>query len=365
MAYFGFTDLSAADLEGLASEDLMQRSQAPDEILASRFFAPKITDVSQAGEPPLGGYGWRNVIRLQPREGSPAASRKLESLYILFNVFQPSVDTDPFSVESKNNQAIVVRGSDSDTNTVQHPLYFFVYQAVSKGAKIDLFLNASFDGRTNDPETQSTIRQYFIPAACVQCHGKRAEKAKLNFLDTDHWLDRVQPGNDFAALGQSPHAVIFDGGKDENTDQFTSAMEVVRKLNQDIARQNGRADPSSSNFQLAAVRKWLDLHQNNARHVNSFDRGIAMDAEDKVWSAEREIDKQLLPLLNQYCYRCHSSIKYSVFDRAQVKEFALDMTDRLRDTGDSSFFMPQDRVIPPEVVARFVDLLKQLDAETE
>ena len=53
------------------------------DILATRFFAPKIVDISQT---PL-KIGWRKLVRLRSRPDSAAARVGVEAATILFNFF--------------------------------------------------------------------------------------------------------------------------------------------------------------------------------------------------------------------------------------------------------------------------------------
>jgi len=98
-------------------------------------------------------------------------------------------------------------------------------------------------------------------------------------------------------------------------------------------------------FQLRAVEKWLDLHKTNVGFVDMFDRNLAPDsgAAGLQWSKSNPIDAQLLPLLNQYCFRCHSSLRYHVFDKDGVVARKQTMVNRLNLAADNKFAMPQDR----------------------
>ena len=67
-------------------------------------------------------------------------------------------------------------------------------------------LSATFDEDDRDPETNSLPQSYFIPDSCVQCHGGSTRRLKLNYLDTDHWLDRVFP--DYVATAKTVWAFV-------------------------------------------------------------------------------------------------------------------------------------------------------------
>lgn len=129
--HFGFTGLSAKDLEELGSFDLMPSDTASfdalaarvsdpaafkasltfdafrnDNVLVSRFFAPKIVDYSST--PPF-TPGWRKLVRLKALAGSDAFKANLLEAYILFNFVRADAAVDPFDKNtSKNNQVILV-----------------------------------------------------------------------------------------------------------------------------------------------------------------------------------------------------------------------------------------------------------------
>lgn len=379
--YFGYFGLTGAKVEKLDSWTLMDPGalaaaggpvfqtavQAvplrPRDVLASRFFAPKITDVSIT---PV-THGWRKVVRLKARSGSDADIKRLDSAWLLFNVF--SNGADPFKEDSLNNQVMLVRG---DKSPLRHPLYWLVFDRVSggKGERIG-YLNASFDARVNEVKEQAkkngvvTDGRYYVPNACAHCHGGLLKKAnpldveipdyaaaKLNYLDTDHWFDRTK--DDFQDLPQGTQ-VLMDSGP--NRDAFG----VIRWLNEEVRDQNNSAKGGPGSFQLRAVDKWLELHQSNENSIEMFTRGIS--ASGKQWDLNDPIDKQLLPILSRYCFRCHSSVAYHVMDKKAVFDKAPGMIGRLKaDAGDKRS-MPQDRDMrSPGAAAKDREcLLKLLD----
>ena len=85
------------------------------DIVASRFFAPKITNVNDP--PATRGLGWRKLIRLRTRPGSQAAKHGIDAAIILFNFFTaPGVKPFGIDAESVNTQVILtstVAGKDS------------------------------------------------------------------------------------------------------------------------------------------------------------------------------------------------------------------------------------------------------------
>jgi hypothetical protein len=115
LRYFGFTTLTAEKLEGSSSSDLM-KAFPNDQILSTKFFAPKIVDFNFASSNPKYQYqaGWRKLVRLQALPGSKATQAGLSAAYVLFNYVQkdPAVDPFPdasFKVESFNTQVIIPR----------------------------------------------------------------------------------------------------------------------------------------------------------------------------------------------------------------------------------------------------------------
>jgi hypothetical protein len=284
---------------------------AADDVLAARFFAPKITDVSvKEGQPTV--HGWRKVVRLRARAESPARSAGLVSGWLLFNVF--SNDANPFGTRSANNQVMLIRGAPGET---LKPVYWLVFEGVNNdagdGRRID-FLNASFDNRFGGD------KKYYVPDACAHCHGGLVgdepdyKAAKLNYFDTDHWFDRTK--DDFQKLPPGV-GVLFDGGPDTASEQFQKAFGVFQKLNAEVLAQNTIVDARTETFQSRAVARWLDLHKQNMAFVDIFDRNIAPSGGQQ-WTKDNPIDRQVLPLLNRYCFRCHSSIAFHMFDKDLV-----------------------------------------------
>jgi len=378
LEFLGYKDLVPKEfeknVENLSSAELM--AKYPGEILASAFFAPKITDVSGA-DPTKINVGWRKVVYLKARSGSQAEAKGIGSGLLLFNKFQGAGNwaEDPIKPradkknESKTTQLMLIRAGGS---SLKYPAYFLVYGILSAGGNLQAFLTASFDARDPDITPQG---KYYVPNACAQCHGAEIapkqydlNKVKLNFLDTDHWFDRVQAGDDFAFLQQYDYGVLYDGGKvfdvkdgDTVSQQFKDAFNVLRQINEKIKEQNEKVDASAApSFQLRAARKWWDLHvklgQTDFAHKDVFQR--ALDG-GVMWSASASPDKELLPLMNQYCYRCHSSVRFSIFDRPAVVSKKGNIKFRLTTTV-KTLWMPQDRELKADTKQKLLDLVDTL-----
>lgn len=358
LAFLGYEGLRSEDVENLPSGDLME--QFPETILASAFFAPKITDVSQT---PL-NIGWRKVVRFLAKVGSDAEKKGIASGYLLFNKFQgTNYSIDPFkpredkSNESKTTQLILTPAAGS---ALTRPVYFLVYGPISGGGKLITFLTASFDARGPKIVPEG---KYYVPQACAECHGGKIidpvddwKKIKVNYLDTDHWFDRLN--DDFAVLKDAPFGVLYDGDKDETAPQFETAFTVLRRLNNEIKAQNESVEPTPADpsFQLRAVRKWIELHQANSHHQDYFARALS-SAAGEPWQVERMPDKELLPLMNQYCFRCHSSLKFNIFDRLAVKSRKGRILNFLDRPVTQKFHMPQDRVLDDPTKERIKNLV--------
>ena len=344
MEYLGYPNLDLKDVEDLPSAELMKRF--PGDVLSSAFFAPKITDVSVTPISP----GWRKLVRFKAK--GEALKKGISTGYLLFNKFQPDYDKSPFgegSNQSENTQLILVRADGS--TLLKHPLYFLVFSQLTGGGRLITFLTATFDARA--PNIVSKNR-YYVPNACAECHGGLTgeipkpdyAKLRLNYLDTDHWFDRLE--DDFAFLKEhtcgtkKPCAVLYDGRNGES--EFEQAFDVVRQLNREIEAQNKSVPPAPpQSFQLRAVRKWLELHETDSGHKDVFVRALPPANSADPWKADNPIDKELLPLLNRYCYRCHSSLKYNIFDRPAVVRRRDEILKYMNLAIDDPKKMPQDR----------------------
>jgi hypothetical protein len=238
--------------------------------------------------------GWRKLVRLRARHGSPAHRKGLASAWLLLNVF--SNDARPFETRSSSNQVMLIR---ADGVTALRPAYWMVFagfdSAAGDGARID-YLNARFDHR--NPEVASG-NKYYLPHACADCHGGLSgaqpayDEAKLNHLDTDLWIERTR--DDFQAIDPAP-GVLFDGGADPHSEQYKRAFRVIYTLNTEIRAQNSAANgPGPDRFQLRAVERWLQVHATNEQFVGQFDRNVAA-AADAHWTSSNQIDAQVLSL---------------------------------------------------------------------
>jgi hypothetical protein len=402
LVYLGFEGLQPADLEVLSSERLMPASKADfeqlaaevkdpatfkskrslqdfakDKFLVSRFFAPKIVDFNATPNPDPKQNphkaGWRKIVRIVPLPKSDADKGHIREAYILMNYFQPDVEKTPFPVsfsdlspntESVNNQIILV--PKKHVAEKEDSAFWIVYQPSSTGYQLGFFLNAAFDVLPPDSSTQ----KYFVPTACAQCHGhdEIGEKtdplvgpfpfAKTNYLDTDQWYDMLDfdfPGTKNATLDAD---VVFDGKRDHTTKTYAAAVRVIAKLNEAIQKQNEESQKPKGRdeFKILAVKKWLALHKANPQpELSPFKRAIG---KGKQWDAKNDVDAKLLPLMDRFCFRCHSAVRFDVFDRGAVKGNAF-----LAGIYVSSGGMPQGRLLGKTDLDDLVSLLEKLDNE--
>lgn len=414
LAYMGFTvsdgksppsysGLLAKDFEQLPSFVLMPRDQAEfdvlksrvsdpvafdshldfsdfqnDKVLVSRFFAPKIATYYDTQDPfrPVNPDtiipGWRKVVRITARPNSDAVKAGILHLYLLFNVKQPDPDADPFAIKSDNNQVILVPSNQDAKDSA----YFAVYGSQAKGYIRSDFLKADFDlpGHVGVDVPGAEDGKYFVPRSCAECHGHSGGRlkgqpldangqptedfktgiyrfAKPNYLDTDQWYDWME--FDFRGVATSLNDVAFDGGKSHGSADYARAMGVFQKLNTSIKDQTFAAEQvrGTKSYQTQAAEKWLSLHQTDLQRIPYSNRSIG----NEEWNSENRDEMRLLRLLDNHCFRCHSSLRYNVFDRQRVGQLKVRIqqyiTTKVPDANGNplaGYFMPQGRVLPIE-----------------
>lgn len=365
LVYYGFPALLATDLQKLSSAVIMDFAQLRNavsnqtdfrnayaarplqagEILVTRFFAPKIINVGdpQTGGVPKGGFGWRKVLRFKARDGSPARTANLDAFYLLFN-FADNATKFPENINAGQIQGILIPTYPTGGN--HNDIYFLVYEGLGKPnpGKLGFYLEATFDLASSVPADG----KYYVPKSCGQCHGTERTNqvgGKVNYLDTDHWFDRT--GDDFTAI--KPADVLVDGE--------ALGYDTIRKLNTEIEKQNNAVVGTGPKFALLAARKWLDLHREGQpnRHVPPLERGLVETPGDAVWTAGADPDQELLPLLNRYCFRCHSSVRFHVFQKKAVVQRKSGIVTKL-----NSGNMPQDRKLDATTKDLLLKLINKL-----
>jgi hypothetical protein len=162
---------------------------------------------------------------------------------------------------------------------------------------------------------------------------------------------------DFPALLPTANGVVFDGGQDQTSAQYKRAFDVMRSLNADILAQNTSVD--ASDFKAKAARKWIDLHATNDLPVPQNQR--ALDTGGQIWNSDPASDDQkLLTLLSRYCFRCHSSIRYDVFDKEGVAGASFGMGPRMRLPPENRRYMPNGRILEASERDALIALVEQL-----
>ena len=329
----------------------------PDDILATRFFAPKIMNVNEPEA--TRKVGWRKLVRLRARDGSAASAHHISAGIVLFNFFtDPGIAPFGPEAESVNTQVMLI----TDPSTVPLPgkegpatLYWLDYDRLSKGGKLSLALEASFDA-TELQREKNGVQPYFVPDGCNACHGINQRRALVNYLDTDHWFDRLD--NDFPDLKARGFPLLVDAGtNDISAASYKVAFDVIRRFNEEADQQARRAQPKHD--EVLAAEQWLTLHAKSNDHITPADRAIGAHPR---WSPNSRTDAEALTTLNQYCFRCHGTIKFSVFNKAVVLRNAtlirasIDPTSALR-TNPAFRKMPPDRDLLSDARNRILKVL--------
>jgi hypothetical protein len=358
------------------------------DLLVSRFFAPKI--VNYAVAPEQREIGWRRLVRINARPGSEAQKHFVESAWILFNHFTKPPTHSPFGGSltapapkkngSVNTQVALVTNCPATNPSCEelalNSIYWMDFGASEKGYKLSYQLDAFFDAGSLPGNGQAP---YFVPNGCDTCHGSLRGNAVLNHLDTDHWLDRLTDG-DFPALAKpDAPSPLFDAGKDPKSAQYLAAFDTVRRLNQEVATMQQRTNPHA--FHLAATQKWLEMHKTSAapepdpvkRSISFFNTGHPLKKDRKPsntplnWTTNAE-DRELLGLMNKYCYRCHGAIRFDLYSKDMVADQSSPILDRVDPNPTQQkilgFRMPADREMPAKDKQRLLELVEKLYGQT-
>jgi hypothetical protein len=364
--YLGYNSITGADLQNLPPSTLMnpdlllalstlQNRDAviaslgpipirPDDVLVSRFFAPKIMDINEPEE--TRKLGWRKLVRLRARSGSSAQSHHIAYGIILFNFFTKP-DATPFvpGDESLNTQVMLV----TELSSVPPPgtdgpstLYWLDYDKLSNGGRLSLALNQTFDANELPPSANG-VQPYYVPDGCVACHGSNDKGSLVNYLDTDHWFDRLD--TDFPKVKARGLPLLFDAQTNDTTTlSYKVAFDVIRRFNFEADEQVANAQPDHD--EARASHKWLELHKGSNDHFPPISRTIGPEPR---WSAQDPSDVKMLDTLNQYCFRCHGSVKYSVFNKQALHERRPNAKQRLNADAEIGLRMPTDRPLPDEI----------------
>lgn len=352
----GPTSASVFQHADVLQNTISSNALQPDEILVTRFFAPKIMDVNQPQE--TRKLGWRKLVRFRARHGSVAESHHIVTCIILFNFFTDQ-SVIPFSpgFESLNTQVILLPEAASvapPNGNGLDALYWLDYDALSNGGKLSMALNQTFDANEL-PKEKKDIQPYYVPDGCVACHGITKPASLVNYLDTDEWFDRIE--NDFTNVKAKGYALLFDAQTNDPTSPaFKAAFDIIRKFNAEADEQVSRTQPTHD--EAFASHKWLEVHATNYGHVLPIDRAIGPEVK---WSNQNTNDAKALDTFNQYCFRCHGTVKFSVFDRhaildPQVRGIAL---QALQTNAVFGVRMPTDRELPDDARTILLNFIRQ------
>src|SRR5205807_2037974 len=102
---------------------------------------------------------------------------------------------------------------------------------------------------------------------------------------------------------------LFDARtNDTSSPDFARAFDVIRQFNEEALQQNNLVHPDS--FETAAARTWLGIHASSDAHAPPLARGFST-SPGLHW---RAAEADGLGLLNRFCFRCHGSVRFSIFD---------------------------------------------------
>lgn len=418
--FLGYRGMTANDLEVQPPHKLMPKTEAEhqalvedaefpsgfavpledfqdDNVIAVRFFAPKVADYNK--DLPL--PGWRKLVRLRALKGSSAAAKDVKAAWILFNAIRAPQGKDwglHRIYASKNNQSEFVNAqaiqilleltaegaAKADRPSLYFLSYFGKYNRDISGTipyGLSLFLDAKFD--VSDAYLHAQEGTYYVPSACSQCHGVAfrgpklpcdveetltgvvADRLSLNYLDTDQWY-HARASVDFKALDDYRIPVLIDADSTGDQAAYKELFDRFRKLNQEIAEQNGRAlEPTS--LQVRSVGTWLRNHRDTEDHVDRWSRALPpLAAGDLVWDRNNPNDLDLLQDLERFCARCHMAMFFGIYDKETVNSKAGWAIRRLNSSpapGQLYYRMPQGRMLLSEQKKRLVGYLQNLSGE--
>lgn len=360
LAYFGYGQLLKAEEVDILPPRELAAKVAGGDVLAARYFSPKTSDVSGLSNK----LSWRKVVRLKARADSEAEKAGLAAMHFLSVVYVDRATDDPFppsKSKTLNVQVLLSRkpGWDDDKD----PAYWLVFDPA--GGKYTLGYSTTTSWDAADPAliAMKGSQQYFVPTACRTCHGGTQRVAVLHSFDTDWFIDKVQPDEDFGtAFRDAKWGPLYDCMTGPNAMPDKDGFDIFRRLNAEILAQNRavlafaeKSDPKHQREptrqvarQTAAAAKWIDLHKLSDRHVPTRDRALRDSPTAPAWDKAEPIDRELLPLLNRYCYRCHTSVRYNAFAKEELVRKRGDgmlverMIARLTEP-DRKRRMPQDR----------------------
>src|SRR5262249_23745894 len=111
-------------------------------------------------------------------------------------------------------------------------------------------------------------------------------------------------------------------------------------FNEEADFQVHKAQPKHD--EALASSKWSALHSESVAHFPPVQRSIG----PKPWQQSDDSEVKALGVFNLYCFRCHGTVQFSVFDKIKVLSLSADINDRIGVDADIEERMPPDRVLP-------------------
>jgi|GEM_PF-3695243 len=405
----GMVDKSSLTSE--AGKFLLASQEKKGGVRTATFFAPKIVNYAKASG--IHDPGWRKLVWLPSLASSNKPSARacgMKGAYVLFNYVHtgdpkkdPLLDAQGRPAASANNQVILMPNfKDGSYPSKEHrqgavnTAYFAVFSGLNRsnpslGYQPLTFLAAGFD----IPQ-DGGLKEYSVPNACAHCHGhdtyserggpKKGTQLypyiKPNYIDTDNLYDAM--ALDFKHVETGPYSEpilvkkrpLRNGAKFQvQLPEYKERFKVIRELNKQMLDESMYAlrGDNSDSHQIASASIWMNWHgENSLGALNSrtpefrgygFYKNAA--GEQIPWQTSNADHRTVINTLNQYCFRCHSTILYSVFDiGAVVKKMAS--IKYYVESGD----MPYGRSIPEKekkcflgALASFKDLVNDFDCD--
>jgi hypothetical protein len=135
--------------------------------------------------------------------------------------------------------------------------------------------------------------------------------------------------------------------------KFRGAFDLIRTFNEEADKHAHRAQPKHDESLAAA--KWLEIHKNNYAPVLPIQRTIGAAPQ---WSADNANEVAVVGTMNQYCYRCHGTVKFSVFNKKSMLENRDKFLLRLNPDAEVGLKMPPDRDLPADKRQQLLNFLK-------
>ncbi len=233
-------------------------------------------------------------------------------------------------------------------------VYWLDYDRLSKGGTLSLALHNSFDANEL-PQSLDGLKAYFVPDGCVACHGINPRRSMVNYLDTDHWFDRIE--TDFTNLKINGLPLVVDAQTNDTSSlAYALAFDVIRRFNIEADEEVQTAQPAHD--EAKASKKWLQIHSSTNVHVSALDRAIG---PEQRWSGQNPNDAEVLAAMNQYCFRCHGTVKFSVFNKQMVlRPDILAMIEQaIKTNAPLGIKMPPDREMPEATRAQIVNFINK------